>query len=252
MSESWNFLFILAFIIFFKNILSFIVHPIKWVVLVFGVLFIVIISLSFTTLPFWMYYSLGHTEYKLTSNPEYIVVMSGAGIPSESGLMRTYRAAEIGKIFPDAKIIVTMPGISTDTTSASYLMKKELMIRGVLGSRISFENKGTNTRSQALAIKSMLKENPVALVVTSPEHLYRSIASFHKVGLTNTVGESAFSQHMEVSFNFEDENLGGNTFVPNIGGNTQVRYQFWTHLKYQVIVYREYVAIAFYKLKGWI
>ncbi len=220
--------------------------------MILGALFVVIIILSFTTLPFWMYYGLGSPDHKLTSDPEYIVVMSGAGIPSESGLMRTYRAAEMGKRFPKAKIIVTMPGISTDTTSASYLMKKEIVMRGVEDSRVSFENKGTNTRSQALAITKIVKNNPSMLVISSPEHLYRSVAAFHKVGLTNAVGEPAFSQSMDVSFAFDDEKLGGSAFVPNIGGNTQIRYQFWSHLRFQVIVYREYVAIAFYKLKGWI
>jgi uncharacterized SAM-binding protein YcdF (DUF218 family) len=199
-----------------------------------------------------MYYNLGVPEHKLSSDPEYIVVMSGAGIPSASGLMRTYRTAAMGKKFPNAKIIVTMPGISSDTTSASYLMKKEIVIRGIDPYRISFENKGTNTRSQALAIKKIIKTNPSILVISSPEHLYRSVASFHKAGLTKSVGEPAFSQATKVSFAFDDEDLGGNTLIPDIGNNTHLRYQFWSNLRFQVIVYREYTAIAFYKLKGWI
>ena len=32
----------------------------------------------------------------------------------------------------------------------------------------------------------------------------------------------------------------------------QYRYQFWNHLKYQVICWREYLAISYYKVRGWI
>jgi len=245
-------LFILVFIKTLYNIIEKLKVAFKKFVLFLALIFFIIISLSLTDIPFWMYYNLGVPEHELKTDPEYIVVMSGAGIPSASGLMRTYRTAEMGKKFPKAKIIVTMPGVSSDTTSASFLMKKEIVIRGIEANRISFENKGTNTRSQALAIKKIVKNNPPILVISSPEHLYRSVASFHKAGLTNSVGEPAFAQSISVSFAFDDVDLGGNTFIPDIGNNTHLRYQFWSNLKFQVIVYREYTAITFYRLKGWI
>ncbi|MGB0887551.1 MAG: YdcF family protein [Vicingaceae bacterium] len=199
-----------------------------------------------------MYYNLSFSNQKLKTPPQYIVVMSGNGIPSESGLMRTYFASEIAKKHPSTKIIITMPGDTTDTASACYLMKKELIIRGVENNRISFENVGTNTRSQAQEVKKLVKGNPSIIIVSSPEHIYRSLKTFHKIGLTNITGEAAFEKPVEASFLFQDDELGGNNIVPNIGNNTQIRYQFWSHLKYQIIVYREYTAIAFYKLKGWI
>lgn len=220
--------------------------------LISGVVFLIIIGLSFTPLPFWMYYDLSLSDQKLASKPECIVVMSGSGIPSESGLMRTYYASEIAKKFPETQIIITMPGDTTDTASACYLMREELMIRGSARNRISFANKGTNTRSQAQEVRKMLKGNPQIIVISSPEHIYRSLAAFHKVGLTKVSGNAAFEQAVEASFLFNDYALGGRKFIPNIGNNTQIRYQFWSHLKYQIIVYREYMAITFYKLKGWI
>ena len=226
--------------------------PIKWCLISFGVIFISIIILSFTSIPFWMYYYLGQSETKLETDPAYIVVMSGGGIPSESGLMRTYMTAEVANKFEDAKIIVTMPGDYTDTLSSAYLMKKELMIRGVNGDRIIFENKGTNTRSQALEVNRLMDNKLPTLIVTSPEHMYRSVKSFQKIGFTMVSGQAAFAQPLEASFSFKDEELGGNNMMPNIGNNTQLRYQFWNHLNYQLIVYREYCAITFYKLKGWL
>lgn len=199
-----------------------------------------------------MYYDLSISNQKLKSEPTYIVVMSGSGIPSESGLMRTYYASKVAKTHPNAHIIVTMPGDTTDKTSACYLMKKELIIRGINKDRISFENIGTNTRSQAQEVKKLITNKPSIIIITSPEHIYRSLATFHKLGFTNATGQAAFEKPVEASFLFNDENLGGNKIIPNIGENTQIRYQFWSHLKYQIIVYREYTAIAFYWLKGWI
>lgn len=226
--------------------------PLKWILISFGVIFIGIIILSFTTAPFWMYHGLGVCSEKLKTEPKYIVVMSGGGIPSESGLMRTYKAAELAKKFEDAKLIVTMPGDTLDTLSSAYLMKQELVLRGVSDDRIMFENIGTNTRSQALEVKKMINNNEPTLIVTSPEHMYRSVQTFKKVGFKNISGEAAFPMPVEAPFLFNDKDLGGNDVVPNIGNNTQIRYQFWGHLKLQIVVYREYVAILFYKMKGWI
>ena len=199
-----------------------------------------------------MFYDLSLSETKLTSSPEYIVVMSGGGIPSESGLMRTYKTAEVANMYLDAKVIVTMPGDTADTNASCYLMKQEIVLRGVNPNRIIFENVGTNTRSQAQEVQKIIKTNAPILLITSPEHIYRSIKCLNKVGLTNVSGEPSWAQEMEADFSFNDEKLGGNKAIPNIGNNIQLRYQFWNHLGYQIRVYREYLAIAFYKLKGWI
>ncbi|MGE0561271.1 MAG: YdcF family protein [Flavobacteriales bacterium] len=235
-----------------RNILPKLKPFAKWFFIVNGIFFVIIMILSFTTLPFWMYYDLSVSEHKLTTPPEYIVVMSGGGIPSESGLMRTYKTAEMAKIFTDAKIIVTMPGDTADTSSSCSLMKKEIVLRGVNPNRIIFENVGTNTRSQAQETQKIIKTDAPTLIITSPEHIYRSVKCFNKLGMTNVTGEPAFAQEMEADFSFDDNKLGGNTTIPDIGNNIQVRYQFWNHLRFQILVYREYVAIAFYKIKGWI
>lgn len=223
-----------------------------WFFIVNGVFFILLVVLSFTSLPFWMIYDLSYTDSKISGEPKYIVVMSGGSIPSESGLMRTFKASEVAKQFPSANIIVTMPGDTTDPNSSSCLMKKEIVIRGIDENRIFFENIGTNTRYQIMEIKKMIPQNSPIILVSSPEHIYRSIKCFHKVGITNIVGAPAFHKELEVDYSFNDDNLGGNTSVPNIGKNIQFRYQFWNHLKYQVTAYREYLAICFYKLRGWI
>jgi len=215
-------------------------------------LFLMFIAISFTTLPFWMYYNLGVSEKHLEHEPDYIVVMSGNGIPSGSGLTRTYFAAQEANNYQNAKVIITMPGDTAQLKSACSLMKRELVMRGVNSKRILFENQGVNTRSQALEIRKMIKGDPSLLIITSPEHMYRTIATFKKTGFNNLFSTAAHEQPIEASFLFEDKELGGNELIIKVGKNTQLRYQFWNHLKLQISVYREYSAILFYKLKGWI
>ena len=217
-----------------------------------GVIFLVMIVLSFTTLPFWMYYYLGISHNNIKENPEYIVVLGGGGIPSESGLMRSYKAAEASKKYPQAKLIVALPGRVNDSLSSINLMRHEIISRGVDSLKIQLEPRGTNTRMQAIMISKMVNYNANILIVTSPEHMYRATRVFIKAGLKNTGGEPAFEEAIESALSYNDNELGGNKYVLDIGENTQLRYQFWNHFKYQIIVYREYFAIAYYKLKGWI
>ena len=210
------------------------------------------ILLSFTTAPFWMYYYLGVSANKLQEKPDYIVVLGGGGMPSKTGLMRTFYAKQASIKYPNAKIIIALPGDSTDTTAAVYLMKKELVEREISSNKISFETKGTNTRSQALEIAKIVNHDKNILIISSPEHMYRSVKAFIKAGLKNTGGEPAFEKAIEANLDFDDDELGGNKSIPNVGNNTQLRYQFWNHMKYQIIVYREYFAITYYKLRAWI
>lgn len=217
-----------------------------------GILFSIMIILSFTTLPFWMYYQLGVSYKILESNPNYIVVLGGGGIPSESGLMRTYKASNISKKYPDAELIIALPGDISDTSSSINLMRNEIISRGIDSSKIILEPIGLNTRMQALQISKLINVKSNIIIITSPEHMYRSIRVFESLGMENTIGESAFESAIESILEYEDNQLGGTKYIPGIGNNTQLRYQFWNHFKYQIIVYREYLAIAYYKLKGWI
>ena len=225
---------------------------IKRALIYLGIIFSIMILLSFTTLPFWMYYNLGVSSKITESTPDYIVVMGGGGIPSESGLMRTYKTFHISNKYPDAEIIIALPGDINDTSSSIILMQNEIISRGIDSCKIILEPLGINTRMQAMEIAKLVDNKSNILIITSPEHMYRSILVFEKLGMENTTGESAFESAIESILEYEDDELGGNRYMPDIGNNTQLRYQFWNHFKYQIIVYREYIAIAYYKLKGWI
>jgi len=187
--------------------------------------------------------------------PVTIVLLSGSGIPSESGLLRTYFTATIGKMYPDANIVISMPGDLTDSMSDPRLTSNELVLRGIARERISHEILGKNTRQQALKLsegKTQAQLGQPVTLVTAPEHMKRAVLVFRKCGFTAVSGFPTFGNSMQTDMTFNDSDLKGNKYVPSIGNNLQVRYQFWTHLKLEVLVMREYFGLMYYKLRGWI
>ena len=88
--------------------------------------------------------------------------------------------------------------------------------------------------------------------MTSPEHITRAVKTFNRAGFSWVSGLPTFETSLSEDLTFVDEELKGNKIAPSIGGNLQFRYQFWNHLKYEILVIREYIALGFYKLKGWI
>jgi uncharacterized SAM-binding protein YcdF (DUF218 family) len=227
---------------------------VKIISIVAGILAIIFIIISFTTLPYEGIYWLGTSTLKAESTPQYIIVMGGSAMPGESGLLRSYYAAMVAKEFSKADIIIALPGDICDSSSSIRLMQKELEIRNINPNRFILENEGKNTRYQALEIQKIIPSKKSSIIiVTSPSHMRRSILSFEKVGFQNVNGVPAFSAVHDFELIFNDEELGGkNRFLPEIGNNTQIRYQFWKHLEYEIIFIREIIALGYYNLKGWI
>jgi uncharacterized SAM-binding protein YcdF (DUF218 family) len=223
----------------------------------FGVLFIAVLLFAFTTGPYWIYHWLGTSVSDYHFKPQQIIIMGGSGMPGESATLRLYYTARLAKQFPETGIFITQPavsGIPVEYTDA-WLMRQELLDKGIDSSRIFLEIKGKNTREEA---QNVLKIRPAIIheacvIVTSPEHMRRSILSFRKVGYTQLGGLPTFNASGPVELKYEDHALGGrNIPLPEVGNSIQLRYQFWNHLRYQVICYRELVALCWYKLRGWI
>lgn len=221
--------------------------------IVSGSFFIVLLILAFTSLPFWMRYRLGTAVPQITNSPDYIVMLGAGGMPEGRNMVRLFHTATMAKQYPDAKIIISLPGDTTDSLSSIMLMKKELTIRGVEKNRILIENIGNNTRNEVLQIQKMILDTAASLlIVTSPEHLYRSVKCFQKVGFSNIAGHAAFERTLDDDLLIGDMQAGEQEAIPEIGDNLSLRYTFWNHLQYEVAVFREYIAIVYYKLKGWI
>lgn len=218
-----------------------------------GIFFLVAVLLAFTTLPFWGIHWLGTSKAELKWEPETIILLGGGGMPSESNLMRSWFTEKASRNFPQATILIAMPGDVSDSLSTPQLMKKELILRGANPKLFLFENEGTNTRAQALNCQKILGNSNSILLITSPDHTRRAVLCFQKVGFEKVNALPAFENATEADLTFRDDELGGRkTAAPDVGQNIQVRYQVWNHLKYEITFAREMLALGYYKLKAWI
>jgi uncharacterized SAM-binding protein YcdF (DUF218 family) len=230
-----------------------ILRLLRFFLILCGVFFLFCLGLSLTTLPYWGYHWLGTSKSVMVDHPGAIILLGGSGMPSESNLIRSWYAAKAASVFPGSKIIIVMPGIEGDSTDTPEKMKKELVLRGIEPVRIYFETKGTNTRSQAMKCARIADPAKPLLLVTSPENMRRSVLSFVKAGFKQVGGLPAFENPSEADFSFSDKELGGKpSLLPDVGDNMQVRYQMWNHLKYEVLIVRELLALTYYRIRGWI
>jgi uncharacterized SAM-binding protein YcdF (DUF218 family) len=172
-------------------------------------------------------------------NPRYVVVMGGGGIPSGSGLIRTYYAARAGAGNRRTRFIVALPA-DTDPEAASVgRMKDELMLRGVPPQAILLESEGVNTHEQAENIRRMLGKaaaDQSVLVVTSPSHARRAVLCFRRAGFAAVSALPAYGVGAEA----------------DLGAAVHLRYGFWGNLELESRLAREAVALLYYRVRGWI
>jgi len=218
-----------------------------------GIFFLTCIVFALTEQPFWAYHWLGTSKSEIKWKPEYIVLLGGGGMPSESNLMRSWFTEKAAKSFPKAKIVIAIPGDISDSLSTPRLVQNELILRGISSENFLFESEATNTRAQAVNCKRIIKMQTPLLIVTSPEHMRRAVLCFQKAGFEKVNALPAFENALEADLSFNDDELGGNkTLVPDVGKNINMRYQLWNHLKYEILIIREMVALTYYKTRGWI
>ena len=220
-----------------------------------GVMFLLQLILAMTSIPFWAQYHLARKFAAVPKNTETIVVMGAGGFPSEDLLMRLWYTADLARNLPDAKVVVTTPGHFCDSTSTVYQMYCYLLNNGIAENRILVDSIGLNTRHQALMVRELLSGNADStpmVVVTSPEHVYRAVKCFRKVGFEQVTGLPTTDIELETDLRLEGEKLGGKEFLPDSGKSISLRYKFWDYLKVEINVAREYVAIVYYWLQGWI
>lgn len=211
---------------------------------------VVMIVLAFTRIPYDMHIWLGTKDCKYKFTPEYIVFLGGSGMPSGDNLMRLYYAAVVAKKYPLATVVIVHP----KDEGVIAQMKTELLLHGIDSARIVIENEGTSTREQALKIKEhfISIETKKITVITSPEYMLRSVRAFRKAGFQFVGGDAAFENAMLVDLTYNHKKVGGKAYAPDVSSNIDLRYNFWNYLKLEITCIREYIALGYYKLNGWI
>lgn len=216
-----------------------------------GLIALFMLAISFTDYPYYAYHWTGNKTISQTNNPDYIIVLGAGGIPSEQGLIRCYFAAELAKQYPDSKLIVALPADSIDfETSDHSRMIDELVMRGVDKNRILSETTGSSTYTQASNIAQMIPTTAPIQLVTSPVHLYRSIKTFEKASFESVSGQATVEQAFDEALLLLKDEKGNITKSPD--ADPGFRYNMWSYLQYEIAVLREWFAIAWYKIKGYI
>lgn len=214
-----------------------------------GLLAFVMLVLAFTRIPFDAHRWLGTTGGLITGKPGAIVVLGGSGMPSGPELMRCDLAADLAVQYPEASLLLLLP----QDSALAGAMIRELGLKGVRPGRIQLLLHGRNTREQALDLyrSALLPLHRSTALVTAPENMYRSLLTFRKLGYSNIGGAPAFDHPLFDDLRYDHQHLGGRSFVPDVSGNMDLRYDFWNRLKLEITCLREYAALAYYKLNGW-
>lgn len=222
----------------------------RYLFITLGAILLLMIILALTPAPFHMHYHLGDdpNEAEAPFSPQYIVMFGGAGMPSESNLIRLYYTAQFANHF-NAPVVLVHP----EDPICQAEMTKMLTSQGIDTDSIRYMTRGTNTRSQVLELSEQFPKltNSPILVVTSPENMRRTIKCFNKAGFSSVRGASAREATVNFELSLKKQKLEGNEAIPNIE-STNLRYTFWNYFKLEITCSREYCALAYYKIKGWI
>lgn len=89
-------------------------------------------------------------------------------------------------------------------------------------------------------------------MVSSPEHVYRSLLTFRKLGFSGITGAPAFEQALFSDLAYQHLSIGGKTYLPDVSTQTDLRYTLWNYLKLEITCLREYLALVYYKWNDWI
>lgn len=171
------------------------------------------------------------------ADPAVIVILGGGGIPSESGLIRTYYGARAGAAYPAARCIVALPADADPEQASVGRMRDELVMRGVAPERILMETRGRSTAEQAVRALEMLGPDFAGreiVLISSPLHLRRAVMSFRKAGFRDVRALAAQSTGAEA----------------DLGRGTSWRYGFWSNWESEGRIVRELIALLYYRLRG--
>ncbi len=241
------------FVIEVKKILLIIWRFIRGIIYATGIFFILLVALSFTDYPYNAYHWLGTSlTHPQVENVDYIILLGAGGMPGPDALLRTHHTSRIAKKYSSSKIIVALPADTNDFyNSDHYRMIEELQRLGIDPERIMSETQGVNTFQQSQFIFNLISRNKASIIiVTSPEHVFRSILTFKKTGFYQINGDPSFESPIEQKLLVDNQQ--SDTNKQTAADNLNIRYNMWSNLQYEIKVLREFAAIIYYKIKGYL
>ena len=223
---------------------------IRKALLIVGGLTAVMLVLAFTRIPFDAHRWLGTAGGLCSGSPDAVIVLGGSGMPSGPELMRCDLAADLAHSYAGVQVVMLLP----QDTGLAAAMQQELVTKGVAPEKITAVLNGRNTREQALILVADSGDwlHRSITLVTAPENMYRSLLTFRKAGFTHVCGSPAFDHALFDDLRYAHGRIGGKAYVPDVSSNMDLRYDFWNRLKLEITCMREYTALAYYKLNGWI
>ena len=249
-----------------KTVFRFLFRLARAAFFLFGGLALLAVALQFTPYPGRSYRSLSVLPGGGGEPPTHILVMGGSGIPGESGLSRTFFGARAALLHRRAAVLIALP-LGTNQSFASRAYVEELRLRGVPAKRIQVLDGGRNTREQALRLAERLADRTNAAcvwIVTSPDHVRRTAACIRKACAdapfpVRLEALPAFPLSIEDPLEFAAAELdapghasAARAVVPDVGSSFVLRYNFWVNVGYSMGALREYAAMGYYRLRGWI
>lgn len=237
----------------YKTVIRLLKKASTTLLIIMGGIFIVQIILASTSVPFKMQYGLAYTTPNnhascMPEKPQQIIMLGGAGMPSGDNMVRLSYAAS-ASITYQCPIIIVHPFDS----SCISLMDSFLCRQGIPIQLIVHDTLGTNTRSQALALAETHPNNcsATSILITSPEQMFRSAKTFRNVGFSSIYELPAFEGTVDFELSLQRQKLGGHTNLPTVE-SSHLRYTFWNYWKLEISCLREYFAIAYYWMHGWL
>jgi uncharacterized SAM-binding protein YcdF (DUF218 family) len=151
-----------------------------------------------------------------------VVVMAG-----DPGYERTHTAARL-VLSGEARLLVLTGGEAGPGDSSSSL-REQAILAGVPPERIRIEETSSSTRTSLLAVRSILRDEGIDRItlVTSPYHQRRAFLAARRalpgVEIRNRPAESSWSPQ-----------------------------RWWAGRRSRHVVIREYAALGYYWLRGWL
>jgi uncharacterized SAM-binding protein YcdF (DUF218 family) len=150
--------------------------------------------------------------------------------------LRVLEGARLYRLLNGPTIVLSGGATGTEEGSAaeSESMQTAALQLGIPPEKIVLERESRNTRQEAQAIRRMLADRPSTpiVLVTSPTHMRRAMATFRAVGLNPIASPSAYKS---------EHSLERRRWLPNDLG-------LWL----QTAVAYDIVAMWYYRAQGWI